>query len=49
MEKLRRDFLWSGLGEESKIHLVKWTKICGGLAIRTLKRFNQAFLSGSRD
>ena len=38
LEKLQRDFLWSGLGEEFKYHLVSWSKICdpicsGGLAI----------------
>jgi hypothetical protein len=49
LEKLQRDFLWSGLGEEFKYHLVSWSKICepicsGGLAIRNLRRFNQALL-----
>lgn len=41
LERLQRDFLWSGLGEESKLHLVSWDKICwpyqnGGLAVRKL-------------
>ena len=49
LEKIQRDFLWSGLGEEFKYHLVSWSKICdpirnGGLAIRNLQRFNQALL-----
>uniref|UniRef100_A0A2N9GKR1 Reverse transcriptase domain-containing protein n=1 Tax=Fagus sylvatica TaxID=28930 RepID=A0A2N9GKR1_FAGSY len=49
LEKIQRDFLWSGLGEELKFHLVSWPKICepiysGGLAIRNLRRFNQALL-----
>uniref|UniRef100_A0A2N9GE37 Reverse transcriptase domain-containing protein n=1 Tax=Fagus sylvatica TaxID=28930 RepID=A0A2N9GE37_FAGSY len=49
LEKLQRHFLWSGLGEEFKYHLVSWSKICepissGGLAIRNLGRFNQALL-----
>jgi hypothetical protein len=49
LEKLKRDFLWSGMGEELKFHLVSWPKICepicsGGLAIRNLRRFNQALL-----
>uniref|UniRef100_A0A2N9H161 Reverse transcriptase zinc-binding domain-containing protein n=1 Tax=Fagus sylvatica TaxID=28930 RepID=A0A2N9H161_FAGSY len=49
LEKLQRDFLWSGLGSEFKYHLVSWPKICepvcsGGLAIRHLRRFNQALL-----
>ena len=39
MEKLRRDFLWSGISGEPKIRLVKWAKVCkplqiGGLGIR---------------
>ena len=49
IEKLQRDFLWSGSGGESKIHLVKWTKVCkplqvGGLGIRHLGSFNFALL-----
>jgi hypothetical protein len=28
LEKLQRDFLWGGLNEETKVHLVKWAKIC---------------------
>ena len=39
MEKLQRDFLWSGISGDSKLHLVKWSKVCkpmqvGGLGIR---------------
>jgi len=49
IEKLERDFLWSGLNEEFKFHLVKWLQICspmqfGGLGIRNLCEFNQALL-----
>ena len=38
LEKIQRDFLLSGLGEEFKYHLMSWPKICdpicnGGLAI----------------
>jgi hypothetical protein len=49
LEKLQRDFLWGGLGEESKFHLVRWSKVCspipdGGLGIRNLLLFNQALL-----
>jgi len=44
-EKLQRDFLWRGIGEEFKYHLVKWDKVCspiseGGLGIRNLRSFN---------
>lgn len=28
IEKLHKDFLWGGLGEERKFHLVKWAKVC---------------------
>jgi len=38
IEKLQRDFLWGGIGEEFKYHLVSWAKVCspiseGGLGI----------------
>ena len=41
IEKLQRDFLWGGLKEEFKYHLVNWDKVCspiseGGLGIRKL-------------
>ena len=47
IEKLRRDFLWSGISGGSKLHLVKWAKVCkpiqvGGLGIRRLRSFNFA-------
>ena len=49
IEKLQRDFLWGGMGEEKRFHLVNWDLICmpiqhGGLAIRNLRLFNQALL-----
>ena len=39
IEKLQRDFLWGGLGDEFKYHLVNWHTICapiqqGGLGLR---------------
>ena len=41
IEKLQRDFLWGGLSEEFKYHLVSWDKVCspifeGGLEIKNL-------------
>jgi hypothetical protein len=41
IEKLQRDFLWGGIGEEIKYHLVSWSKVCspiskGGLGIQNL-------------
>jgi hypothetical protein len=49
IEKLQRDFLWGGMGEEFKYHLVSWVKVCtpiskGGLGIRNLVLFNHALL-----
>jgi hypothetical protein len=42
-------FLWGGIGEEFKFHLVNWSKVCspisnGGLGIRNLRIFNKALL-----
>ena len=50
MEELQRDFLWNGIGDEHKLHLVNWSKVCrpvknGGLGIRCLRRFNSTLLS----
>ncbi|KAG6713315.1 hypothetical protein I3842_05G145000 [Carya illinoinensis] len=49
MEKLQRDFLWSGIGEEFKFHLVGWEKVCnpmrdGGLGIRNVRILNRSLL-----
>jgi hypothetical protein len=49
IEKLFRDFLWGGLGDEFKYHLVNWSTVCspvceGGLGIRNLRTFNRALL-----
>ncbi|XP_075645387.1 uncharacterized protein LOC142616412 [Castanea sativa] len=46
---LQRDFLWGGLGDEPKFHLVDWSSVCtplssGGLGIRNLRTFNVALL-----
>ena len=40
IEKLRSDFLWDGLDEEFKYHIVSWSKVRssifeGGLGVRT--------------
>ena len=50
MEDLQRDFLWTGIGDDHKIHLLNWSKICspvknGGLGIRCLRRFSSALLA----
>jgi hypothetical protein len=48
IEKLHQDFLWGGIGEEFKYHLVSWSKVCspiaGGLGIWNLRIFNKALL-----
>ena len=47
IEQLQRNFLWSGMGDVKKTHLVEWATVCtplhsGGLAIRSLRSFNKA-------
>ena len=47
IERIQRNFLWGSLGDDPKIHLVKWASVCtpissGGLGIRKLNLFNQA-------
>uniref|UniRef100_A0A2N9J5R7 Reverse transcriptase domain-containing protein n=1 Tax=Fagus sylvatica TaxID=28930 RepID=A0A2N9J5R7_FAGSY len=49
IDKIQRDFLWGGLGEGKKFHLVNWSQVCqpihsGGLGIRNLRMFNKALL-----
>ena len=49
LEKLQRDFLWCGMDEKPKFHLVNWSQICaplrfGGLVVRDIKCFNKALL-----
>ena len=47
--RLQRGFLWGGLGDEPKFHLVNWTTVCtplssGGLGIRNLRISKVALL-----
>jgi hypothetical protein len=49
IEKLQRDFLWGGMGNDSTHHLMGWDKVCtpkakGGLGIRSLVLLNKALL-----
>ena len=49
IDKIQRDFLWGGMGEGKKFHLVNWSQVCqpfkmGGLGLRNLRVFNQALL-----
>lgn len=48
IEYFQRDFLWDGVGEKCKFHLVR-PKICTpvysrGLGVRTLLAFNHCFV-----
>ena len=50
MEKIQRDFLWSGLEGWKRHPLVAWDNVClpkcyGGLGIRKLKHLNMALLA----
>ncbi|KAG6656768.1 hypothetical protein CIPAW_04G044700 [Carya illinoinensis] len=49
LEKICWDFLWGGLEDTRKFHLIKWNTVCtplscGGLGIRNLRTFNKALL-----
>jgi hypothetical protein len=49
IKKLQRNFLWGGIGDEFKYHLVSWSKVCNpisedGLGIKNLVMFNRALL-----
>ena len=49
IEKLYWNFLWGGIGDEPKFHLVKWASVCspislGGLGIRKVRIFNEVLL-----
>jgi len=49
LDKLKRGFLWGGIGDEAKFHLVNWNKICtllhsDGLGVHNFTQFNRALL-----
>ena len=49
IEKLQRNFLWSGIDESPKFRLVKWAQVysplkSGALGVWNLRIFNQALL-----
>ena len=49
LERIQRRFLWSGMGEDTKFHLVSWSQVCepiqnGGLGVKDIQRFNKALL-----
>jgi hypothetical protein len=49
IEKIQREFLCRGMGDEKKLHLVSWNQVChplraGGLGIWNVLKFNKALL-----
>uniref|UniRef100_A0A2N9IH31 Reverse transcriptase domain-containing protein n=1 Tax=Fagus sylvatica TaxID=28930 RepID=A0A2N9IH31_FAGSY len=49
IDKIQRDFLWGGIGDGKKFHLVNWHQVCqplksGGLGFRNIRVFNRALL-----
>jgi hypothetical protein len=49
LDKIQKDFLWGGIGDKAKFHLVNWNKICtllhaGGLGAHNLIQFSRALL-----
>jgi hypothetical protein len=45
LDKIQKDFLWVGTGDDAKFHLVNWNKICtplhaGGLGVHNFIQFN---------
>ena len=49
VERMQRDFLWSGVGEGKKDHLVRWDVVCkprvkGGLGIEKIPLRNRTLL-----
>ena len=49
IERLQRDFLWSGIGEDKRDHLVSWDVVCsakakGGLRFGKISLRNLALL-----
>ena len=50
MEKIQRDFLWTGTQDHKRYHLVAWDLVClpkghGGLGIRKVTHLNHALLA----
>jgi hypothetical protein len=46
LEKIQRDFLWNGMSDQPKYHVVKWVKLCepissDGLGVKNLRCYNQ--------
>jgi hypothetical protein len=49
IDTIQRNFLWGGMGEGKKFHLMNWSQVCqplhlGGLGIRNVRLFNRALL-----
>ena len=49
IDSIQRNFLWGGMGEGKKFHLMNWSQVCqplhlGGLGIHNVRLFNRALL-----
>jgi len=49
LDNIQKAFLWHGIEDEAKFHLVKWNRICtplhsGGLGVHNFIQFNRALL-----
>ena len=49
IDKIQRDFLWGGIGEGKKFHLINWHQVyqplkSGGLGFRNIRLFNRALM-----
>jgi hypothetical protein len=45
LDKIQMDFLWGGIGDKAKFHLVNWNRICiplhsSGLGVHNFIQFN---------
>jgi hypothetical protein len=55
LDKIQKDFLWGGIGDETKFHLVNWNKICtplhaGGLRVHiSSSSIEHSWVSGCGD
>ncbi|XP_022867983.1 uncharacterized protein LOC111387641 [Olea europaea var. sylvestris] len=37
LERIQREFLWAGLGEERKFHLINWSVVCSSIRMGALE------------
>lgn len=49
LDRISRNFVWGGQGNQRKIHMLSWDEICkpeeaGGLGLRSARKINHAFM-----